>query len=335
MDLRPLDIKYKNQYNKLVTHVIQSWEWGMFREQLGTTLLRYDIFKNNKLTTAFQITLHPIPFTSQFVGYLPKGPLPNKEMAQALTKIAAEYHCAFIKVEPNIPASTSIYSVYPSFLPSPKPLFTRFNFVLDLSPTEEQLLKNMHPKTRYNIRLAEKKGVTVKEYTDEKGFNEFLKLHLETTERQKFHSHNQTYHKTAWQTLQNAGIARVLIAYYKRKPLSAWMLYTFKDTLYYPYGGSSVEYKDVMANNLIAWEAIKVGKRLKLKKFDMWGALGPEAPSNDPWQGFHRFKQGYGGELVKYIGTYDLVFNDPLYWAFNIIDRFTTLKVLLLKALGK
>jgi lipid II:glycine glycyltransferase (peptidoglycan interpeptide bridge formation enzyme) len=74
---------------------------------------------------------------------------------------------------------------------------------------------------------------------------------------------------------------------------------------------------------------------LGLEKFDMWGALGPEAPSDDPWQGFHRFKQGYGGELVKYIGTYDLVFNDPVYWGFNIIDRFTSLKVLLLKALGK
>jgi lipid II:glycine glycyltransferase (peptidoglycan interpeptide bridge formation enzyme) len=335
MDLRLLEPKHKDQYNKLVTHVIQSWEWGEFREKLGTTVLRYGIFKNSKLKTAFQLTLHPIPFTSQFVGYLPKGPLPDKEMAQALTQIGKEYNCAFIKVEPHIPASTSIYSVYPSFLPSPKPLFTRFNFVLDLTPTEEELLKRMHSKTRYNIRLAEKRGVTVKEFTDEKGFKDFLKLHFETTERQNFHSHNRSYHTKAWEVLKDAGIARVLIAYYKKKPLSAWMLYAFKDTLYYPYGGSSIEYKEVMANNLIAWEAIKVGKRLGLEKFDMWGALGPEAPSDDPWQGFHRFKQGYGGELVKYIGTYDLVFNDPVYWGFNIIDRFTSLKVLLLKALGK
>ncbi len=335
MDLRLLDPSYKAEYNNLVTHVIQSWEWGEFRQKLGTTVLRYGIFENNKLTTAFQLTLHPIPFTSQYVGYLPKGPIPNKQLATALRKIGEEYRCAFIKLEPHIPADAPLYSVYPSFLPSPKPLFTKYNFVLDISPTEEELLKNMHSKTRYNIRLAEKKGVTVKEYTNQKGFNEFLKLHFETTERQKFHSHNENYHQKAWETLLEAGVARVLIAYYKKKPLSAWMLYTFKDTLYYPYGGSSTEYKEVMANNLIAWEAIKLGQRLGMKQFDMWGALGPHADQNDPWQGFHRFKQGYGGKLVEYLGTYDLVFNDPLYWGFNLVDRFTGLKVLMLKALGK
>lgn len=335
MDLRPLDQKYKTQYNKLVTHVIQSWEWGEFREKLGTTVLRYGIFEDNKLTVAFQLTLHPIPFTSQFVGYLPKGPIPNKQMAQALKQIGTEYNCAFIKIEPHISSDAPLYSVYPSFLHSPKPLFTKYNFVLDLTPSEEDLLKGMHSKTRYNIRLAEKKGVIVKEYTDNKGFKEFLKLHFETTERQSFHSHNENYHQKAWETLLDAGIARVLIAYYKKKPLSAWMLYTFKDTLYYPYGGSSVEYKEVMANNSIAWEAIKIGKRLGLKEFDMWGALGPNADPNDPWQGFHRFKQGYGGKLVEYLGTYDLVFNDPLYWGFNLVDKFTGLKVLMLKTLGK
>ena len=335
MDLRQLDAKHKDQYNKLVTHVIQSWEWGDFREQLGTTVLRYGIFNDSKLEVAFQLTLHPIPFTKQFVGYLPKGPLPNKQLAQALKIIGKEYNCAFIKLEPHIPSDAPMYSVYPSFLPSPKPLFTKYNFVLNLTPTEEELLKNMHSKTRYNIRLAQKRGVTVKEYTNEKGFKEFLKLHFETTERQNFHSHNDSYHKKAWETLQKAGIARVLIAYYKKKPLSAWMLYAFKDKLYYPYGGSSVEYKEVMANNLIAWEAIKIGKKLGLKEFDMWGALGPNADPKDPWQGFHRFKQGYGGKLVEYLGTYDLVFDDTLYWSFNLIDRFTGHKVLLLKALGK
>ncbi len=335
MDLRQLDLKYKSQYNKLVTHVMQSWEWGEFREALGTVVLRYGIFKKDKLTTAFQLTLHPIPFTKQVVGYLPKGPIPNKELAQALTQIGKEYNCAFIKVEPHIPASAPLYSVYPNFMHSPKPLFTKYNFVLDLTPSEEELLKSMHSKTRYNIRLAEKKGVIVKEYTDDKGFKEFLKLHFDTTERQNFHSHNKGYHQKAWQTLREAGIARILVAYYKKKPLSSWMLYVFKDALYYPYGGSSTEYKEVMANNLIAWEAIRLGKRLNLKEFDMWGALGPDAAPNDPWQGFHRFKQGYGGKLVEYIGTFDLVFNEPLYLGFNLIDQFTGLKVMLLKMIGK
>ncbi len=86
-----------------------------------------------------------------------------------------------------------------------------------------------------------------------------------------------------------------------------------------------------MANNLVAWEAIKLGKKLKLKKFDMWGALGPNANPNDPWQGFHRFKKGYGGQLVEYMGTFDLIFNWPIYLIFTFIDKLTPLKIFLLQ----
>ena len=113
------------------------------------------------------------------------------------------------------------------------------------------------------------------------------------------------------------------------------MLVSFKDTFYYPYGGSSVEYKQVMANNLIAWEAIRLGKKLGLKKFDMWGALEPDADPKDPWFGFHNFKKGYGGKLVEYVGTYDLVLNRPIYFIFSLIDQLMPLKVLLLKLLRK
>ena|SRR5258708_3577043 len=285
MDLRPISEKQKSLYNSKVTHVIQSWEWGEFRKSLGLPLLRYGLYKNGKLDKAFQLTLHKIPFTSQFVGYLPKGPLPDKELAQALEKIGQEYHCAFIKVEPDVSSSTPLYSIYPSFLPSPKPLFTKYNFILDLKPTETELLKNMHPKTRYNINLAIKKGVKVEERTDNKAFETYIKLYFETTKRQGYQGHNPAYHQKVWRTLKEAGIARILIAYYQKKPLTAWMLLNFKDTLYYPYGGSSLEFREVMANNLVAWEAIKLGKRLKLKTFDMWGALGPDASHSDPWQG--------------------------------------------------
>ena len=136
-------------------------------------------------------------------------------------------------------------------------------------------------------------------------------------------------------------MARILIGFYQpprtKKPqaLSAWMIYNFKDTLYYPYGASSPEHREVMANNLVAWEAIKLGQKMGLKKFDLWGTLGPETSPNDPRQGFTRFKEGYGGRRVEYLGTFDLIFNDPLYWMFTIIDQLLPLKVLLLKLFTK
>lgn len=331
MDLRSINNDQKEIYNKHVTHVMQSWEWGEFRKSLGTKLLRYGLFKNNKLQKAFQLTFHQIPLTSYFVGYLPKGPLPDQDLAKSLEQIGREQNCAFIKLEPDILNENKLYKVHPSFQISPKPLFTKHNFILDLTQSEEELLKNMHPKTRYNIRLAEKKGIKVEERTDEIAFKIYLKLYFETTQRQGYHGHSEFYHQKVWETLKNAGMARLLIGFFHKKPLTAWMLLSFKDILYYPYGGSSNEHREFMHSNLVAWEAIKLGKKLGLKKFDMWGALGPDASPNDPWQGFHRFKAGFGGKLVEYIGTFDIVFNPALYFAFTFFDKNIKLKSTLLK----
>lgn len=317
---------------------MQSWEWGEFRKNLGTKVLRFGLYKNNQLNAAFQITFHKLPFINKYVGYLPKGPFPNYELAQALKKIGRENNCILIKVEPNIENHSQ--AIDKSFTKSPKPYFTNFNFLLDLTPTEETLLKNMSSKTRYNIKVAQKHGVTVEQRSDDQALEIYLKLHFDTTRRQGFKSHTPYYHKLVFKLLKEKGAARILIAFYtppdqkKQLPLTAWMLFNFKDTLYYPYGGSSVEYKFVMANNLAAWEAIRLGKRLKLKQFDMWGALGPNPDPKDPWLGFHNFKKGYGGRLVQYLGTYDLVLNQPLYLIFTAIDKLMPLKLFLLNLLS-
>ncbi|MBI2011412.1 peptidoglycan bridge formation glycyltransferase FemA/FemB family protein [Candidatus Daviesbacteria bacterium] len=333
MDLRVIDSSLKKEYNNLVTHVVQSWQWGEFREKLGTPIYRYGIFDKNKLVTAFTITFHKIPLTSKFIGYLPKGGELTSDLASFLLQIGKGKNAAFIKLEPNILKSTNL-KIDKNFHKSPKSMFTKYNFVLDLTPSIEELLKKMHPKTRYNIRLSEKKGVKVEERVDDEALDIYLKLYFETTKRQGYFGHNETYHKKVWQTLRMNNMARLLIAIYKNIPLTAWMLFNFKDTLYYPYGGSSNLHRDVMASNLVAFEAIKLGKKLNLKKIDMWGSLGPDANPKDPWFGFHRFKQGYGGDLVEYIGTYDLVFNRPTYYLVSYLDRFTKLKSTLLRLLG-
>jgi len=338
MDLRPITDSEKLKYNELVSHIMQSWQWGEFRKALGIKVLRSGLFDKDQLKTAFQLTLHKIPFTNKFVGYLPKGPFPDQNLAEALVKIGQDNNCAFIKVEPNVLSEElriQNSELGNQFKISPKPLFTKYNFILDLNKSEDEILKAMHPKTRYNIKVAQKHGVTVEEKSDDQGFAEFLKLHFETTKRQGFHSHNKTYHQQVWKILNEAGQAKILVASLGNIPLAAWELFTFKDTLYYPYGGSSKLHPEVMANNLLAWEAIKLGKRLGLKRFDMWGALSPNPNPKDSWIGFHRFKKGYGGELVEYLGTYDLILNWPVYILFNLIDKFTALKIILLKLLNK
>ncbi len=338
MSWRILDQKDKNSFNKtilrsstssaglkLASHIIQSWEWGEFRKKTGVDVVRVGHFSGPKITKAYQLTFHKVPKLNYTIGYFPKGPMPNGEMIDALAKIGAEKKAAFIKMEPNVEIERLTTNderlTKLGLVRAKKTLFTKYNFVLDLTRSEEQILAGMHPKTRYNIKVAQKKGVEVYDSVDEKNFEIYLKLYFDTTKRQKYFGHTPEYHRLVWKTLKDAKMARVLIGKYNKKPLVAWMLLNFGDTLYYPYGGSSLEHKDVMASNLVAWEAIKIGKRLKLKNFDMWGALGPEPSAKDPWYGFHRFKAGYGARHVEYIGTYDLVLNPALYKLLGAADR--------------
>jgi lipid II:glycine glycyltransferase (peptidoglycan interpeptide bridge formation enzyme) len=98
------------------------------------------------------------------------------------------------------------------------------------------------------------------------------------------------------------------------------MCLVFNKKIYYPYGASTREYKELMAPNLLMWELIKFGKKQGCEGLDMWGALGPKPNKKDPWYGFHRFKQGYGGDLVEFLGTYDLVLEPRLYPLYKTAD---------------
>jgi len=113
-----------------------------------------------------------------------------------------------------------------------------------------------------------------------------------------------------------------MTASYQNQPLASFMLFIEKDRLFYPYGASLDTNREVMAPTLLMWEVIKLGKSLKLKSFDMWGCLGPDAKEIDNGYGFHRFKQGYGGDLVQFVGTYDLLINLQLYKLYNLIDKY-------------
>lgn len=323
MKAREVKESEKNAYNEKVSHIIQSWEWGEFRKKTGVEVVRLGHFDGKRLVDAYQLTFHKVPFFKNKIGYFPKGPIPNRLMVDGLLSVGKEKNAAFIKLEPLQIASGQAHGklLALGLVHSKKSLFTKYNFLIDLTKSEDELLGSMHSKTRYNVRLAQKKGVEVYESTKDSDFEIYLKLYFETTERQKYFGHTPSYHRLAWETLKKAGMARVLIAGYQKKPVVAWMLLSFGDTLYYPYGGSSVEHKEVMASNLVMWEAIRLGKRLGFKTLDLWGALAPDVDLDDKWYGFHKFKLGYGPRHVEYVGTYDLVLKPSLYKLLNIGDK--------------
>jgi lipid II:glycine glycyltransferase (peptidoglycan interpeptide bridge formation enzyme) len=325
MTIRPITDKEAHAFNAVVSHPLQTYEWGEFREKTGVKVIRRGFFENEKLISGFQLTIHKIPKTPWTIGYLPKGDMSTKELLEELKKIGKEERCVFIQLEPN--ATTTTHQFKSLNLPTAAhPLFTKYTFMLDLTQSEEELLKNMHPKGRYNIRVAQKHGVEVVEDSSEKAFEAYLRLTKETTTRQKFYAHTERYHRLQWQTLphtltKNTLSSHLFLAKYNGKILTAWIVFVFKDELFYPYGASSSENREVMASNLMMWEVIRFGKKLGLKTFDMWGAMGPNPDKKDPWYGFHNFKEKYGPKHVEFIGSYDLILNPLLYHSYKIADK--------------
>lgn len=317
----------KEDYNAVVSHPLQSYEWGEFREKTGIKVIRRGVEEKGKLIDGFQVTLHPVPKTNFTIGYLPKSNMPSRGVLEEIEKIGKENNCIFIQLEPNvIKTQNTEYQILNTISPAAHPLFTEYTFILDLTKSEEELLKNMHQKTRYNIKVAEKHGVKVQEDNSEKAFKTYLELTEETTKRQKFYAHTRRYHELQWETFPHTAnkdelTSHLLVADYEGKMLTTMLFFVFKDTLYYPYGASSSEHRNTMHSVLTMWEGIKFGKKLGLKKFDMWGSLSEDPDPADPWYGFHRFKQGFGPELVEFVGSYDLVINPLAYQGYKIADR--------------
>jgi len=197
-------------------HPLQSSLWAEFRKKMGVKII-----EDNE----FILSIHKIPHTPWAIGYLPKGPLPDKKMIEELEIIGKEEKCIFIQLEPNVAInrhsgeeerrlqnlsriqhknvrdSGQARMTEYGLRPAAHPLFTKYTFILDLTKPENELLKGMHPKTRYNIKIAQKHRVKVVEDNSDEAFEIYLKLTNETTKRQGFYAHTERYHRLQWETL--------------------------------------------------------------------------------------------------------------------------------------
>jgi len=321
-----MQIKEKSKFNKKANHPVQSWEWGEFRKATGNKLVRSEFG---------QITLHKIPLSPYKIGVFIKGPKPTKRLISTLKNLAKKHKLIFIRFEPSTPIiirdikNTNRNKISDkkkliktlkenSCVPGGKFLFNPSTFWIDLTLSEENLLKSFHHKTRYNIKLAQRKGVKIVEDNSDKAFDKYIELTRETINRQGFHLHSEKYHRLMWQTLHKdmvkAGeqpIARLLKAKYKGETITTWILFIWHNFLYYPFGSSSTKFRNVMANNLIMWEAIRYGKALGLETFDLWG--------REPGKGFTKFKASYSPKIVEFLGTWDLV-TSPLYYPYRLAE---------------
>ncbi len=326
------------RYEKVVNHPLQSWAWGEFKAAQGVTVERIGFFVGKDLQAAWQVFFHPLPKLPWSLGYFPRGARPDRQQLAVLADLAKKDRALAILLEPEVVRrrwqNKRGHLITPpqeektpdlaalGLLPAHRPLFPRYTFWLDLAFGEEKLLANMHPKTRYNIRLAERKGVTVREDNSPPALKIFLDLLFETTHRQRFYLHNRQYFRKMWQILAPTGMAHLFLAEYRHRPLAAWIVFGYKGRLFYPYGASSNRHREVMASNLLCWRVIQYGLRHHYRQFDLWGSPGPEVQPDDPWYGFHRFKLGYGPSLVEFIGSWDLVQRPQLYRLYSLANDF-------------
>lgn len=343
MLIREIRPEEKAIFNRVVNHPLQSYEWGEFRQKTGVQVERLGFFDNGRLKKALTITFHDIPLLNRQLGYFPKGFTPDADQMAALKQLADKHRAVFIKMEPATAKSIeeaqednqTVKFLKKYQVEEGKPLFTRYTFQLDLKPSEEELMAKMTSKTRYNTRLALKKGVKIFEDSSERGLEDYLKILAETTSRQGFYAHTPDYFRKMWTTLKDSGMAHIFKATYENQILVTWIVFVFNKVLYYPYGASSSQYRELMASNLMMWEMIRFGKAQGCELFDMWGALGPDPDPKDPWYGFHRFKKGYGADLVENIGTYDLVRDYPIYKLYTLAENWRWKFLRLKKKLSK
>jgi peptidoglycan pentaglycine glycine transferase (the first glycine) len=311
-------------------HVLQSWEWGAFKAKYGWTPTRVLLCDGNAARGAALVLRRALPHTPFGVLYVPKGPALDCEEHElyqatlaALERIAREQRAIFVKIDPDIervngqePAIVR-QLVERGWKPSREQIQFKNTVLLDLHPSEEELLAGMKAKTRYNIRVAIKHGVKVEEGTAE-DLRLFYEMYTETSARDGFVIRQFAYYRDALGAFLEAGRARMFLARLGGETIAGLVLFVFGMHAWYFYGASRTSHRDAMPNHLLQWEAIRWAKAQGCRTYDFWGAPD-RLDEQAPMYGVFRFKQGFGGRFTEHIGAYDYVVNPALYFLYSVV----------------
>ena len=302
-------------------HLLQTGAWGELKSAFGWKPVR---LVNEEAGVQILFRKLPLGFT---IGYIPKGAVSFQSLAISqdlwgeIDSVCKQNHAIFLKLEPdlwddqspetwNLELETSLHNIQP-----PRTI------IIDISGSEEQILARMKQKTRYNIRLAEKKGVTVRTWDDLESFH---KIVLVTGGRDGFGVHSFEYYQRAYELMYPKQMCEILVAEFEGKPLAALFVARNGNRAYYLYGASTDEERNRMPTYLLQWEAMKWAKRLGCEEYDLWAVPDEDEVTleakfekrNDGLWGVYRFKRGFGGELKRAVQARDRVYNPLLYWAY-------------------
>lgn len=335
-------------------HLLQSWQWGQAKQAFGWQA-HYKKWESEdgKILAAAQILEREIrlPLINKTFKmlYVPKGPIfadwqnnkIRKQVFSDLKTFAHERDAFFIKIDPDITLgyglpgdeNEQIIEAASEFVADLKNNDWRFSneqvqmrntMLIDLKKSEEELLSAMKQKTRYNVRLGAKKGVSVRE-GNQNDFEDLYAMYAETSIRDSFVIRSKEYYFEIWHTFYEAGMLKPLIAEVDGTPVAGLMLFIFKEQAWYIYGMSRKLHREKMPNYLLQWEAIRHAKEAGCKVYDLWGAPD-EFNDRDPMWGVYRFKKGLAAYEARRIGAWDLPINKVIYSAYTqILPRIISL----------
>lgn len=326
-------------------HFLQLREWGYFKERFGWKSSCVSILNGADSTVAGALVLYkPVIDRSWLrkipgltVAYIPKGPLVEWRDSQVVRELLGKveedcrkHNAGILKIEPNLAdtrENRALLAGY-GFRPSPHTVQPQSTILLDIQDDEAAILARMKSKWRYNIRLAARKEVTVREGSldDLPAFTELMQT---TGARNHFAVHEPAYYRLAYELFvpQHAAF---LYAEYKNRPLAAMTVFAVGESAWYPWGASGNLERNRMPNYALHWEAIRWAKERGATQYDLWGIPDPigelamsgsaaatrgtpaaelpidlqKLPGSDLW-GVYRLKQGFGGNVIRYVGAWD------------------------------
>ena len=307
-------------------HLLQMGEWGELKKDFGWKPVRFVLDRE----TGAQILFRRLPL-GLTLGYMPK-PVDGGQWAEGSDQfwrevdlICKQNKAVFLKVEPDS-WDDAFHLPHSAFRVSPHNIQPPRTITIDIKDNEETILAKMKPKCRYNIRLAEKKGVTVRAWDDIKGFHEMMTV---TGGRDNFGVHSKEYYQRAYELFHLTGTCELLVAEYEGKPLASLMVFANGKRAWYVYGASNDQERNRMPTYLLQWEAIRWAKARGCDEYDLWGVPDENEETleanfesrHDGLWGVYRFKRGFGGEVKRAAQAMDKVYNPLLYklylWRFS------------------
>lgn len=306
------------------SHLLQLGEWGELKKDFGWKPVRIVFDSQTGAQILFRRLL--LGFT---VGYMPKPAFSGQLLAvsnvfwKEVDLVCKKNHAVFLKIEPDawieefiLPHSREAFTLSSHNIQPPRTI------VISIKEDEEQILARMKPKCRYNIRLAEKKGITVRTWDDLPAFHEMMTV---TGGRDNFGVHSLEYYRRAYELFHPKGTCELLVAEYEGKPLASLMVFANGKRAWYVYGASNDHERNRMPTYLLQWEAIRWAKARDCEEYNLWGVPDENEETleanfetrHDGLWGVYRFKRGFGGEVKRAAQALDRVYNPLLYWLYT------------------